>query len=343
MNQFDIEDLLDKALMDAESDLERAFNRRLREILFRVSDWYRKYEKDGVLTYTELTKYNRYQKEMALIAKELTAHYREIIKLIQEQQEYQYVTKYLMTAYLLQQTLGPSTDLGFTIPSSTVIQKAIINPIAELTLLKTLEVHRNEIVRKINIEITQSLIAGEGYADMAKRISDAVGFSRKKALTVARTESGRVRSLAADEVYERVNQETDSVLQKVWVSMLDLRVRTAHRKLDGNKSDKKGYFHYLALKAKGPRLWGNAAMDINCRCVLIVTIDGKLPEYRRERDYMDDKYQTRLAAKMDQLMADEGLTYKQAFKKATKSVKPPQRVIDYVTYDEWFDKLPKGA
>lgn len=342
MDQFEIEALLDKALQVAESDIERVFNRRLREILFHISDWYRKYEKDGLLTYTELTKYNRYQKEMALIAKELTEHYRELIKMIQELEETQYVTKYLMTAYLLQQTIGPSTELGFTIPSMTVIRKAVINPIAELTLLKTLEVHRNEIVRKINIEVTQSLIAGEGYADMAKRISDTVGFSRKKAITVARTEAGRVRSLAADEVYERVNQETDNVLQKVWVSTLDLRVRAAHRKLDGKKSDSKGYFYYLALKAKGPRLWNNAAMDINCRCVVIITIDGKVPEYRRERDYMDDKHQRRLAAKMDALMANEGLTYKQALKKAMKTVKPPQRVIDYVTYDEWFEKLPKG-
>lgn len=341
MDQLQIEELLDKALTKTESDLEKAFNRRLREILFNLAEMYRKYSKGGELTYTDLNKYNRYQKEMKLIADILTGLYKEIIQTVQSQEEYQYVTKLLMTAYIVEKSVTPGPNLGFSIPSIGTIRQAILNPIAELTLPKILENHRNEIVRKINIEISQGLLAGEGYADIANRIRNAVNFSSKKARLVARTEVGRVRSIANEKVFEQASKFTET--RKVWMSMLDLRVRQAHRRLDGQKSDDNGYFHYLALKAKGPRLWGVASMDIQCRCVAILTVNGKLPIYRRERDYMDDNYQRKLASRIDYYMADEGLTYKQAVKKAMKHIQPPQRVIEYEPYEKWFEALPKGA
>lgn len=65
-------------------------------------------------------------------------------------------------------------------------------------------------------------------------------------------------------------------------------------------------------------------------------VNGKLPENRRERDYMDDKYQQKLTDKIDQYMGDDGLTYVQALKKAQKEITPPTRVIPYVSYDEWL-------
>jgi len=63
-----------------------------------------------------------------------------------------------------------------------------------ITLPKIFEAHRNDIIRRLNIEIAQSLQAGESYTDMAIRIEKAMGWTRKKAILVARTEGGRVRS-----------------------------------------------------------------------------------------------------------------------------------------------------
>jgi len=64
-------------------------------------------------------------------------------------------------------------------------------------------------------------------------------------------------------------------------------------------------------------------------------VNGKLPEYRRGRDYMDDTYQKQLAARIDAYMSDLGLTYRQAFNKAYKEVKPPSVVIPFVSYESW--------
>lgn len=480
MNQLDIEAALNELLMKAESDLEKVFARRLRTILFSVSEMYRKYEKDGELSFTDLNKHNRFQKEMKMIADALSEDYSHIIKQMQGTFEQQYIAKYLMMAYLINMAMSddeadgfnlatlalpiknillaaikelalplllgsyeeataqkvgaeivkgirggesyaiiakriekiliaekgkeapssaeiekmlqnPSaklvlpkemeqhrdsmvkwlnaeiakglvegqdgatiaktleiqinskpvkdgTDMGFDIPSLPTIKEALRNPIEFLTLSKIMEQHRNDIVRKINIEIAQGLIAGEGYATIAKRIERQVGFASKKARLVARTEAGRSRSIAAEKVREEASKYAK--LTPVWASMLDHRVRMTHRKLDGQEADKDGMFHHKSNKTTAPRLWvgpDSAALSIQCRCVLIMKVNGKLPEYRRERDYMDDKYQQKLADKIDEHM-DDGLTYVQALKKAQKEVTPPSRVIPYVTYDEWYRK-----
>ncbi|MED4461853.1 phage minor head protein [Metabacillus fastidiosus] len=335
MNQQEIHNRLDKLLAKAESDIEIIFAKRLKEILFRISEIYRKYGKGGEPSWTDLNKYNRFQKEMEVISKMFSDDYRQLIKEVNKSMETQYVENFLMAAFLFQMASGE--EMGFTIPSTAIVREAIANPVEFLTLPKIFKQHRDEIVRKINIEISQGLIAGESYADMAERIRKAVGFSQKKARLVARTEAGRVRSIADGKVADQASQYVK--MGKVWMSSLDLRVRASHRKLDGQKADKDGYFHYKGMKAKGPHLWGKADMDINCRCVVMHTVNDMIPEYRRGRDYMDIDYQQKLADRIDSLMADEGLTYLQSLKKAQKEVQPPSVTIPYVTFEEWKKKL----
>lgn len=336
MNQFEIEEELDKLLTIAETDLEKVFAKRLKTILFQLSEMYRKYEKNGELSFTELNKYNRFQKEMKLITDLMTEHYREVITAVQEQVETQYVAKYLLTAYLIEMSVSDATEMGFSIPTTELIKTVLLNPIAELTLPKIFEQHRNDIVRRINIEIAQGLMAGEGYTQMARRLEQALNFAANKARLVARTEAGRARSIAAEQVNEVASEYAET--QKVWASMLDKRVRKAHQNLDGKEADRNGVFKYGPNFTTAPRLWvgpDSAALSIQCRCVIISKVNGMLPEYRRERDYMDAGYQQKLANRIDKYMADEGLTYKQAIKKAQKEIQPPSRVIPYVSYNEW--------
>lgn len=337
MNQLDIEAALNGLLKIAETALDIVFAKRLQTILFSVSEMYRKYEKNGELSFTDLNKQNRFQKEMKLIADTLTKDYSHIVKKMQETVEQQYVTKYLMTAYIVEMGVEDGTDMGFSIPSLPTIKQALLNPIEFITLPKIMEQHRDDIVRKINIEIAQGLIAGEGYSTIAKRLEKQLGFSAKKAKLVARTEAGRSRSIAAEKVLEEASKYAK--MTKVWASMLDMRVRQTHRTLDGKEVDKDGLFHYKTNKTTAPRLWigpDSAALSIQCRCVLIMKVNGKLPESRRERDYMDDKYQQKLADRIDQYMGDDGLTYVQALKKAQKEITPPSRVIPYVSYEDWL-------
>lgn len=333
MNQQEIRQQLDELLAKAESDIELVFAKRLKEILFRISEMYRKYGKGGEPSWTDLNKYNRFQKEMEVISKMFSEDYRQLIKEIDQATQTQYVQNFLLTAYLFQMASGE--EMGFTIPSTAVVQEAVVNPIAKLTLPDIFKQHRDEIVRKINIEISQGLIAGESYADMAERIRTAVGFSQKKARLVARTEAGRVRSLADEAVVMQASEYVK--IDSVWLSSLDLRVRDSHRELDGQKADEDGYFHYKGMKAKGPHMWNVASMDIQCRCIAMRLINGMLPEYRRGRDYMDVNYQRKLADRIDTYMED-GMTYAQAIKGAQKEILPPSVTFKYVSFDEWKEK-----
>ncbi|WP_164670956.1 phage minor head protein [Virgibacillus doumboii] len=335
MNQLEIEEYLDKLAEQTGSEIEEVIVKRLKVIQNRIAQMYAKYaDSDGELSWTDINKYNRFQKEMKQITKELNADYRYIIKKLQKSNENIYLEGFMRHMYLYEMATGKG--MYVSIPSTETIKGILLNPIAELTLSKIFEQHRNEIVRKINIELGQGIQAGEGYATMAKRIEKTVGFSRNKARRVARTEGGRARTIAGEEAEKKASKHVD--ITSVWMSALDLRVRHSHRVLDGQKTDDEGYFHYRSWKAKAPHLWGIPSMDINCRCVKLRLVNGMLPEYRRGRDYMDPEYQRKLADRIEKYMADDARTYKQALKRAKREIKPPSTTMLYTTFDDWYKK-----
>lgn len=332
-NQLDIIERVDKMIEQSESEVDELLSKRLREILNSLSAMYNKFVVDDKTSYTDLNKYNRLSKELERISQQLNEDYKAIVKMIEYSNERIYVEQYLMMAYLFE--VYQSSEDGFSLPTEDTIAAALVNPIEFLRLPAVLKEHRNEIIRKLHIEISSSLLVGEGYWKMAERIEKAVGFSQYKARAVARTEGGRARSLSDQAVTEEMKKYAD--IDDVWLSSLDHKVRTEHRKLDGQVADKDGYFHYKLWKAKGPHLWNVAKMDINCRCVKLKLVNGQLPSVRRGRDYKDDKYQQKLADRID-LYMEEGYTYAQAYKMADKEVLPPSTTMPYVIFDDWRKK-----
>jgi hypothetical protein len=343
MNQQDIDKRLDEMIDHAENDLDIVFAKRLKVILDHLALIYRKYADNGELTRTEMYKYNRFQKEMAFISKEINDHYKQVYKDIEALMQESYIENYLMSAYLYQLTAseqqGQMVNMGYTIPSIKTVNQVILNPIKELTLPNILNNHRNEVIRKINIELAQGIQAGESYSTMAERLEKVLGFSRNKARTVARTEGSRVQTISRMDSAAQAEEHAD--LTKTWNSTLDNEVRTSHRVLDDQEADEEGYFHYQGHKAKGPNLFGVAKLDINCRCSLLYLVGGKRPELRRARNYEDATYQSKLADRIDKYMED-GKTFKQAEKRALKEIKPPSIVIGYQSYGSWKGKLKTG-
>jgi SPP1 gp7 family putative phage head morphogenesis protein len=338
MNQHDIDKMLDDMERQAEKDIDVVFAKRLKWLLARISALYDKYAKGGELTWTDVNLYGRYQKEMALIGQEISGDYKGILDLLAQLSEDTYVENYLRSAYLFEVTAQQL--MGYSIPTAKAVKVAVQNPIAKLTLPALMQAHRDEIVRRIDIEISQGIMAGEDYTRISKRIQNAVGFSRSKAMNVAVTETGRVQVKARMDSAEKAEKYADMV--GVWNATLDLHTRPAHRKLDGQEADENGYFNYHGMKAKGPHLWGVASMDCRCRCTKIYKVDGILPDSRRSRDYTDADYQQKLADRMDKLMED-GMTTKQAEKQAKKEISAPNVVVTYQTYDEWLEnRFKKG-
>lgn len=337
MNELEIKENIDKLIGAAENQLETVFARMLKEILGELNRMYVKYSVQGrEPSWTDVNKYNRLHNVLERITELLTKEYRVIVDQLKALEQNAFVQTYLQEAYLIE--VFEATNMGFQIPTQAVIESSLLNPIEFLRLPKVMQGHRNEITRQIQLIVTQSLIRGDGYYSMAKEIEEKVGFFQKKARAVARTEGGRAMSIADEKVFEQVSKHAK--LEKMWCSALDLRVRKSHRILDGQKADEEGYFHYQGLKAKSPHTWNKASMDINCRCVTLKLVNGKLPAVRRGRDYRDPEYQEKLAATIDKYMTDQGLTYAQAYKKAFNRVQPPNvKTNGYITYDEWYKNM----
>ncbi|MFJ7681145.1 hypothetical protein [Peribacillus butanolivorans] len=136
---------------------------------------YRKYTENGALSRTELYKYNRFKKEMEFIAEEINEDYKGLYKDIQTLLQEQYLENFLQSGFLYE--FESQSQMNYVIPSVSTINRAILNPVAELTLSALLNTHRNEIIRKINIEIGWALQAGEDYATLAERLQKvARGF-----------------------------------------------------------------------------------------------------------------------------------------------------------------------
>ena len=242
-----------------------------------------------------------------------------------------------LTNALIERIETPVNVIEVVSPSPVDIKAAIKHDDTRLTPARTFTRHRNSLAKGVRDEIEAGIKKGESYAQVAKRLEKQFDMASNKARLVARNESARVSAIAQLQVEEKAAEIART--NSIWLSALDTRVRKSHRKLDGKRADSKGYFHYGVWKALGPHLWGIPHMDINCRCQKLMLVNNQIPELRRGRDYRNDKYQQKLADRIDKLMADEALTYKQALKKANKEVLPPSTVIPYVSYAEWLKEF----
>jgi SPP1 gp7 family putative phage head morphogenesis protein len=279
MDQNDIDKHLSEMIDKAEKQIDLVFAKRLKALSEMVAEWHKKYAKKGELSRTDLYRYNRFTKEMQFIAEQIGEDYKQLYKEIQKLLQEQYLDNLLQSGYLYE--LEAQEVMDYQIPSMSVINQAILNPVAKLTLSALLNNQRNEVIRTINIELAQALEAGEDYSRMAERLEKALGFSSLKARRVARTEAGRVQTLARLESAKHASKYAN--LTKVWNATLDNKVRTAHRILDDQEADPDGYFHFAGRKAQGPHLFNVAALDINCRCTILFLVNGKRPDSRRAR------------------------------------------------------------
>lgn len=277
--QAQIDEYLEKLLEQREKEIDRIYLDQLKAIREQIAEMYERYAKGETLTYADMMKYNRLEKQLELIREELQKIYKEVGQVIFKSIEEQFLENYFRTAYLLEYEAQQKMGYGRSIPD--VVEEVIQNPIAGLTLNEILEKNRQAITWRIRQEITQGLIAGESYQKMAQRIRSALGGDRSKALTVAWTEAGRAQILGRLEAIEQAEEYIE--VERVWDAALDRRTRPAHRVLDGQKADEEGYFHYRGMRAKGPHLWGVARMDIRCRCTVRVQIEGEQPSVRRAR------------------------------------------------------------
>lgn len=170
-----------------------------------------------------------------------------------------------------------------------IIKRMYENGITKLTLPPLLERQRADIIYQIKQELTIGMINGDRQDVVARKISERLDFTMKKANNIVRTETHRNIETGMYDSAVSINeglQGSDLVLVKIWRTMKDERVRPQQRRKTkkGWKTtrSKNGADHMkmegvavLAdedfklepdVKAKCPSQSGVARHDCNCRC-----------------------------------------------------------------------------
>jgi len=127
-------------------------------------------------------------------------------------------------------------------------------------------------VNDVKTEVSQGIIQGKPYNEIARGITERTGVAAGKAIRIARTETHRVTSAGRQISYDKTFNASESLgieVQKVWIAIKDGRSKDSHHeKMDGKHPDEKGYYTLPSgVRTLGPGLSGDPNEDINCRCI----------------------------------------------------------------------------
>lgn len=174
-------------------------------------------------------------------------------------------------------------NVPLSILGEDYISELVNQPVDGKTFSKRLYKNTAQLAKTTTQSLLQGAIDGKGYAHVAQRITQQTEADYRRSLRIARTEGGRVSSIATQKAYNDAQDEGIGLV-KQWVAALDKKTRNSHQLLDGQTVgiDEEFKSPYSGATGKGPRLLGRASEDINCRCTTIPIVNNIKPELRRD-------------------------------------------------------------
>ena len=173
--------------------------------------------------------------------------------------------------------------LSFTMLTDKQINVIINTPVANRKLSTRLKGNNTKMKQNLNRVLTRGFAKGLSTQKMAVQIAEIGGANYRRAMNIARTESGRVTSVARQQSQNHA-KSIGLKLEKQWISTLDKLTRSNHQILDGKRIDIDAYFEVSGHKALQPHMFGVASEDCNCRCRTITIVNGMGPELRKENE-----------------------------------------------------------
>lgn len=183
--------------------------------------------------------------------------------------------------YNFEQTTG--IKLSFSMLNQKLIETIIQTPVASRKLSTRLQGNVKKLKEVINHELVRGFAKGESYGKIARRIANVGESKYRRAMTIARTEGGRVSAITRQKSQKDITAKGVEI-QKQWSAALDKRTRSDHAQLDGTTIPIDDYFKVSGYKALQPHMFGEASEDCNCRCRTISVIKGYEPKLRRDNE-----------------------------------------------------------
>lgn len=259
-------------------ELYHIYSDTLKDVKSKLKAYLEEYED---LPYWKQQQTGRLKQLTDEIVEKLKEIYPQTKTVIENFKQEQFETGYYGGYYTVEES--QQADLPIAFLPDDVIRSAVRRPVASKTLSERLYKARNRLANRSQGAITSGILQGHGYAEIASVISSNSEANYRQALRIARTEGGRMRTQARQNSYEEM-EKVGCELQKQWLAALDRKTRKSHGHLDGQRVKIDEFFVSDGYKAIGPRCFGVAGMDINCRCTTITIVDGINPDYRRDNE-----------------------------------------------------------
>lgn len=275
--QKEIESLLNKSESNINQELQALYKELANEMTKEIIELNDQIEKDDNFSkklQKELLEFTRSQ--MYAKANQLEENQRQIM--------YDFLKHNASTAYnelFYEFEMSEEIPLSFALLTDKQIATIINTPVAGRKLSTRLKVNSTKMKKNLNRVLTRGFSKGWSTQKMAAQIAEIGAANYRRAMNIARTESGRVTSVTRQQSQQHA-KDLGIKAEKKWVSTLDGDTRNNHRRLDGQIRAIDEYFEVGSLKALQPHMFGIASEDCNCRCRTINVIKGYEPRLRRD-------------------------------------------------------------
>lgn len=216
-----------------------------------------------------MSKYNRLQN----LSKQMAGVLQDTNKTAQS-----FITKSAQNVYLRNYNFQ-AEQLGFSILDNTAVKNILtgeVNPFTKLSMAG--EADKRVIMRKLESELTTSILKGESIPKMAKRLKSVAEGYLGDTIRIARTETTRIENSARQAVGDE-GKRRGFKMEKVWVATYDDRTRDDHLAMDGVAVPNDEPFVLpdgTQMMFPGDISLGAGANQVcNCRCTMINRIVEK--------------------------------------------------------------------
>ena len=280
-----------------------AYKQSLDTVRQQTATLYEKHAKDGILSMSEVSKYNRLGNLEKDIAAEMTRLGGKQISATTKAIKGVYQESAYRTAYALN-TEMPDIAMNFGLLPTKQVEQAILNPMDRIGWPNRTREQIAVANRQVRETITQGIIQGKPYPDMARDIKERFDMAAYKSERIVRTEAHRARSMGQLATLEEAHEQGVDMV-KVWITATDERVRSSHASMDSQRVpmvDEEGnpgkFVSGKGNKAEAPGMFGVASEDISCRCAMWGEVPGYEPTERRVR-LTEEEYRQRVAAEAE--------------------------------------------
>jgi len=180
----------------------KTYRNSLVEVQTMTNKLYAKYSKDGVLSVSEMYKFDRYknmEKEIASIisdlGKEEKAYMTKELKKV-------YSESYLKTGELIT-GFKPNIGISFATIPTGFVEKAISYPWSGADFVTRIGINNEKLVVNLKQVITKGMVEGKSISSMTKDLKDTMNLSATNARRLIRTESMHCISSSHHDTYKK--------------------------------------------------------------------------------------------------------------------------------------------